>query len=388
MSAVVAHEVETRRALLRADLRSAAERVRRDPLNLSAQVKFEEVLDDFLRMNTAHGVIDGSPRWPTNHSFFRSLCAPREDRTARSVLDAWGEELRSTSSGFAGMVVPAYVTELLLGSGHQRRPLCELLGVPMSPSGVTATVSVVDTGADAEEQTVENTALTPRDIDIDDEALPLSTVAVVGSITYQAVQRMAPADLDRVVARELVAAVDARQERSIITGDGTGNGATGLLELGDTETVPLTSTDPADLLDAIAEAASGAQAVSGAPADTVVMSPRRWHALLARAGDYAAAISTASASPAVAGRVLGMDVVASGEVPTTLGTDTDEDVVVVMPRSEVFLGEVPLTARLRPEAAGSTLRASIVVERYFSFGTARPESIHIVSGAGLVDPHG
>lgn len=380
MSAVVARELETRTAMYRAALRTAAKRVADDPGDVRTQAGFEAALDDLVRVHRASDALGSDPRWG-GRSFFTTVLREFDgDPVARRRLDAWREEQRAaTSADFGGLVVPDYLTGHLVGSGHSSRPLADRLTEPMGPDGVQFIASRVSTGATAEDQEDELDAITDDDPVTTEATAPMSVAASAVQLSFQAVQRMAPDAMDRLVQREVLAAVDAQVESSIITADGSGNVPTGLLEVSGTGTYSLTSTDPADLLDALSRVSAVSAETAGTAPDTVVMAPRRWRWLLANAGTYSAALTPTS--------VLNMAVVESPSMPLTLSTDQDR--VIVLPSSEVILAERPPEVMVKRDASGlgPNLLARLMVERQYSFIVPRPAAVQIIDGAGTANPY-
>jgi len=98
-------------------------------------------------------------------------------------------------------------------------------------------------------------------------------------------------------------------------------------------------------------------------------------------------LGAATAGP-VAGRVLGMDVVASLGPPTTLGSSTNEDPVIVTRRDNIYLAETEPQIMMVKDAnnAAGTLTSRLRVYRYVAAGVFKPAGVRIISGVGLVNP--
>jgi hypothetical protein len=98
-------------------------------------------------------------------------------------------------------------------------------------------------------------------------------------------------------------------------------------------------------------------------------------------------LGAATAGP-VAGRVLGMDVVASLGTPTTLGSSTNEDRVIVTRRDNIYLAETEPQIMMVKDAnnAAGTLTSRLRVYRYVAAGVFKPAGVRIISGVGLVNP--
>jgi HK97 family phage major capsid protein len=376
-----------------ARLNRAAAEVRTNAGDAQAQLRYEQSAADVLHHR---GVLDalGSPVDATPYAdgkasyvadFIRAADGTALAERRRLAAD---REMRGLSMADNGaLVVPQYLVDRVRSSGHSLRPLCDLAAMPLPPVGGTVTLMRASTGTTAAAQATEGSTIIASDPVITDTTLPVRTVWSAMDITLQALTNADQVGLDLLVARELVGGVDAKQEQLVLNGAGTSGEPTGLLNISGIGSVSLTSTTTTSLLDAVGKAAQQSHVATGGAADTVVMHPRRWAWLLANAGDQAAAMQVATTAGPVAGRLLGLDVVTSAAVPSTLSTD--QDAVVVMQRNDLYVGEAPTAIDTQVDAASlaNNVAARIVVSRYYATGVDRPAGVVKITGTGLANPY-
>jgi hypothetical protein len=87
--------------------------------------------------------------------------------------------------------------------------------------------------------------------------------------------------------------------------------------------------------------------------------------------------------------VLNFPLLADGNIPANLGAGTNEDRVVTLRTSDVFLWEGSMRSRVLAEVLSGTLQVRLQVYNYAAFmPDRRPETISVISGTGLVAPSG
>jgi hypothetical protein len=137
------------------------------------------------------------------------------------------------------------------------------------------------------------------------------------------------------------------------------------------------------------------------PPTAIVMHPRRWAYLLAATDSTGRPLVTpdagnpmnnaatlgAVASEQVVGQMHGLPVITDPNMPTTLGTGTNEDVIHVLRASDLLLFESGIRSRVLPEVGSGNLTVRLQVYGYLAFTAGRyPKSIVEVGGSGLVAP--
>ena len=77
----------------------------------------------------------------------------------------------------------------------------------------------------------------------------------------------------------------------------------------------------------------------------------------------------------------GLPVVTDPNIPTNLGTSSNEDVIFVMRASDLVLWEDGIRARVLPETEATTLTVLIQIYSYLAFTAARyPASVVEITG--------
>jgi hypothetical protein len=95
----------------------------------------------------------------------------------------------------------------------------------------------------------------------------------------------------------------------------------------------------------------------------------------------------AVAAEQVVGQMHGLPVVTDPNLPTTLGTGTNEDVVHVLRSSDLLLWESQLRTRVLREVGSGNLTVRLQVYGYLAFTAARhPASVVELGGTGLAGP--
>jgi HK97 family phage major capsid protein len=378
----------TRQARTRAA--TAAARAQENSGDRNASVELEQSLADLVHYRQVSDALGSVPpvyRPGARRSFWADVVASSKgDRPAWERLERDAEARALSMLDAGALVVPQYLVDRLGNSGHGRRPLCDLVARPLPAEGATVTIPRISSGVTGSNQTAENSAVTDYDPTSTSETLSVRTVWAAALLSMQALARMEDGAYDLFVARELVGSIDAAQESAVINGSGSSGQPTGLLNVSGIGSVALTSTSVSSFLDAVARAAATSEGSTGRAPDTVVMAPRRWRWLLSNASTSSAAISASEGPGPVSGRVLGLDVVASAGVPTTLSTN--QDAVLVVARDELYVGESAASARVQADSQGEAdaLNSRVEVSRYYATGADRPAGVVKVTGTGLANP--
>jgi len=391
MSAL-AELLDERVAVARVKAAKAATEARAASGSTSAQAAADQAvadLDHYVALRDRLDVNRSGPYLRNNsRSFFGDVAQREHDRHAARRLADYLAEQRSTTGDYGGLVVPQYLTDDLVNSGHSGSPLVDYLRRPLPAAGMSLNVPRVTVAATAADQQTQNTAVAVSTPGTDLESAPVHTVSLAFIVAQQVLDRATDAELDVLVAREAVVAVQALQEARVVNGTGANGQPTGLLSETTARTITLSGTDAASALDAIAEAAAAIDAARETPADCVVMAARRWRWLLAAAGDRAAAISTSTGTGPVVGTVLGVPVIASNGVPVALGTSSDEDRIVVLRRGDVVVADTPVRVHRHRDSVNlaGQMTAKLVLDRYYASACVDTRGLAIITGAGTRNP--
>lgn len=336
----------------------------------------------------------------SEHSFLRDAYAAQfnndfaaQQRLARHMNEERIERRDVTSSNFAGLVVPQYLTDLAAPLARAGRPVADIARKHALPaSGLTINISRVTTGTSVAEQT-EGAAVSETNMDDTLLTLTVKTFAGQQNVSRQAIER--GTNVDSLVMADLVAAYHTAVDAEVIDKIKTGNG----------NTVTYTDASPSvgefypKLLDAIQKI----QTSFYAGPNVVVMHPRRLAWILAAVDssnrplalpsingpENAVAVGNGSVVYGNSGyRIAGLPVVTDANVPTTL--NTDQDAVYVGNTQELHLWEEgdgsPMMLRFeQPKAA--ELDVTMIVYGYSAATVGRyPKAWAEIIGTGLAAP--
>ena len=346
-----------------------------------------------------------------NVSFFSDLYNSQfngdidaSDRIRRHRQESQLEQRDGTTASFAGLVVPQYLTDLAADLARAGRPFADqCTNLPLPGDGMTINISRVTTGSTAAVQATENAAISETDIDDTLLTVDVRTIASGQQISRQAIER--GTGVDSLIAADMMGAMSAQLESQIIIGSGSSGQLEGVRNVTGQTTVTYTDASPtvSELFPKIIDALQGVNASRFAPADLIVMHPRRLGFLQAGLDTTGRPIilptnnvpQNAIGTGPVAGygntgvQIAGVPVVTSGAVPTNTGAGGNQDEIYVVRRSDMLLFEQPgQPALVRYDAtAGLNLTATLVAYEYACFIAGRyPASIATISGTGLVTP--
>lgn len=310
------------------------------------------------------------------------------------------------TSAMVGLVPPQYLGDLYVEVARAGRPFANLCSaLPLPEHGMTVNLSRITTGSSVAAQNGENTAVSETEMDDALLTIDVRTIAGQQNISRQLFERSQP-DIDMVIFRDLAAAYAAELNRQCITGTGINGELRGVLNTSGIESVTYTDATPTvgELYPKLADAVQRVQSHVYRGPSHIVMHPRRW-------GWFQAALDSSSrplvtptaAGPSnatglgisqgygeTAGYLLGLPVVTDASIPTNLGAGTNEDTILVVAASELFLweqaGGSPFTLRFEDGGSG-TLTVKLVAYGYSAFTAGRyPKASVAIGGTGLVAP--
>ena len=308
-----------------------------------------------------------------------------------------------TTSNYAGLVVPQYLTQLAAELARAGRPFANLCTpMPLGSSGMTLNISRVTTGSSAAVQ-VENAEISDTTIDDTLLTVDIRTVAAGQQISRQALER--GEGIDALIMADLESAIATTLDEGCIYGDGTSGALLGLNNITGKNAITYTDGSPTvaefypKLMDAIQQINSNRYAGP----DLIIMHPRR-AAWLAAAVDgqnrplvlpQTNVPSNAMGTGPVAGyglnglQLAGIPVVADANISTTGGASNTEDSVFVVRRADMLLFESPGAPSMvrMDQTLGGQLTVKLVAYQYAAAVFGRyPAAISKVSGTGLVAP--
>jgi len=347
----------------------------------------------------------------SNVSFFSDMYQSQfyGDPAATQRLNRHRDEMAvehrdGTSANYAGLVVPQYLTQLAAELARAGRPTADqCTTLPLGDSGLSIEVSRVTTGASAAVQAAENDAVSETDIDDTLLTVPVRTIASGQQISRQAIER--GTGVDALIAADMMGAVATTLDDQILNGSGSSGQMLGIRNVSGINSVTYTDASPtaAELYSKVVDGIQQVNSNRYAGADLIIMHPRRLAFMQAgvdgsnrplvvptqNVPQNAMGVGPVAGYGNTGASIAGLPVVTDANIPTNLGSGTNEDVIIVARRSDLLLFEdagAPAMARME-QTAGLNLTVTLVSYQYAAFTAGRyPASISTISGTGLVTP--
>ena len=345
------------------------------------------------------------------HSFFTDLYRSelKGDPTSRERIGKHQsrelEKFAITTGTLGGIIPPAYLIDLYAKASRNGRVFADQCnGQPLPDVGMSIILPRLTVGLSAGSQVTESTALTTSDPTEVDLTVPVRTIGGYSPVSRQAIERAAYSDT--ILFEDLVARYWAQLDTQAINGAGTSGTFLGLLNTSgiststaSTATISGVWPKIADLIQQINVAVGGL----GYTADKIVMHPRRWgffeaaldtngRPLIVPSGNAYNAMGTDSNNApdyGLVGQMHGLPVYTDANIPTTLGSGTNQDPIIVMASRVVHLFERssdPVTLSFEQQA-GTSLQVQLIAYGYAAFTAGRyPAASGTVNGVGLVPP--
>jgi HK97 family phage major capsid protein len=353
-------------------------------------------------------------------SFFADAWRMQQgDVSARERLERHGREVvvegegvskrATTTSSFAGLVVPQYLVDLAAPVAQAGRPFANTCqGLSLPEQGMVFYITRGTTAAATAVQATQNTAVQNTDQVFSDIQVNVQTIAGQQEVSRQSLERGTPG-LDSLVYLDLAGSYAVNVDTRIITG--TGTGTLGIQNAGGTQATAFTAAaTPATFYTKTAGAVNSVLTGRFLPPTYILMHPRRWAWLIGQSDSTNRplvvpvgqnpqnALANFGNTPEygqVVGFLQGLPVVTDANVPTAVGTGP-EDLVFVYRHNDCLLWEEGdgLPRQLRfDERLGNQLTVNLVVYGYIAFTAQRyPSAVSIVggnagtAGFGLVAP--
>lgn len=343
------------------------------------------------------------------HIFFRDLAyANRGDLDAQQRLQRHASEMRvelrdiTTTAGAGGeFVPPLWLNNQWVELLRAARPTADAVTKFPLPAGTNSiNLPKLSGGGATAIQPSENSGVQETDPTTTSVSAPVRTIAGQVDMSRQLFEFSQPG-LDEVLFRDLARDYATKLDIQVISGSGLSGQAKGLRTVSGINTVTYTDSTPTaaeawpKITDAIQRITS-----SFLNPDTIVMHPRRAGWFLAatdttgrplfNAGAPMNAMGTISGTVAngFAGGLQGMRVVIDPNIPTNIGTNTREDVILVFDSSQVYLWEegAPRT-RVFEDVGSGTMTVRLSVYGFFAFLAERyAAGISVITGTGMDPP--
>jgi HK97 family phage major capsid protein len=267
---------------------------------------------------------------------------------------------------------------------------------------MTLNISRVTTGSATAIQATENSAV--QETNMDDTLLTIDVRTIAGQqdVSRQAIER--GSGVDSLVMNDLAAAYAANLDLQVLNGTGSSGQHLGILNttgIGSQTYTAATATIAGlwpKLIATIGDIGSNRYL----PCDALIFAPRRWSWIIAQLdGNSRPLVLPAASGPTNAmgvgdaagveavGQIAGVPCFTDGNMPTNLGSGTDEDRIIAIRRADQLLWEqgngAPAPLRME-QTAGGNLTVKMVVYAYSGFTAGRyPTAVSVLGGTGLND---
>jgi HK97 family phage major capsid protein len=342
-------------------------------------------------------------------SFVRDLYLAqlKDNGEARQRIDRHQQfevEQRAVATGtLGGIIPPQYLIDLYAKASRNGRVFADQANQQTLPDqGMSVIVPRLTQGLAAAAQATESTTVTTQDPTETDLTVNVRTIAGYSPVSRQTLERAAYSD--EILFEDLIARYWAQLDTQCINGAGTAGTILGALNVAGIATSTSSTATVAGVWPKIADLIQQVNTNMGGigyVATKIVMHPRRW-------GFFAAALDSQNrpllpvSGPAFnvmgtgneagygfVGMTHGLPVYTDANIPTNLGTNTNEDRIIVFADPVVHLWERdndPVTLSFEQQA-GTSLQVQLIAYGYAAFTAGRyPGAFGVVQGAGLVPP--
>jgi HK97 family phage major capsid protein len=272
------------------------------------------------------------------------------------------------------------------------------------PAGTDSiSVPAITTGTSVAAQATQNTAVSETDLVTATVTAPVRTYGGISDCSVQLVEQ-SPIAFDQVIFSDLAAAHAKAIDEGVISGTGSSGTHEGILNADTVNAVTYTATTPtaAGLFPKLADAVQQINSKRFAAPNAIVMHPRRWGFLLASLDSSnrplvvpnssvpqnAVATFGDVAAEAFAGTLMGLPVYLDANIPTNLGSGTNEDRIIVGKFDDAFLYEGAPKAEVFRETLSAELTVRFRLYNFSAYTAERyaGENFSVISGTGLVTP--
>lgn len=314
------------------------------------------------------------------------------------------ERYAVATSTLGGIIPPQYLVDLYAKAQRFGRVFADQCRHEDLPEqGMSLIVPRLTQGLSAGIQASEGAAASTQDPVETDLTVPVRTIAGYSPVSRQTLERAAYSEA--ILFEDLVARYNATLDTQCLNGSGSSGQHTGVINQSGVSTATISSWSAANAWAALAgetgviAAINSWAATVGAVADKIVMHPRRWGAFLGLLDsnnrplfgiggfdNYAAMGGGEAPAYGRVGAMLGCEVYTDANIPTNLGTGTNQDDIIVMASQAVILWERPddpVTLAFEQQA-GTSLQVQLIAYGYSAFTAGRyPAAAGVVSGTGL-----
>jgi HK97 family phage major capsid protein len=312
------------------------------------------------------------------------------------------EKRDSGSANFAGLVIPQYLVSEFAGIRRPGRPVLDIsTNAALPAQGMTVNIGRLTTGVTSYVQASENTA--PTESSPDDTLLTVNvnTVASMFDISKQAVLR--GTGVETQLLGDAVRSYQSRLDGLAVNGSGSSGEHRGILNTSGINATTYTDASPtwAEFFPKLVEAIQNISSNFYGGATHIVAHPSLigcWLRALdstnrplfnATAGNPFNAPGTFDRPAYDMGglQILGIPVIADANVPTNLGTGTNETAVIVGDFRESYIWEdnagSPLFVRFEQPDGNIAIRTVVFGFSAYTAGKY-PTAFSAITGTGLI----
>jgi HK97 family phage major capsid protein len=274
----------------------------------------------------------------------------------------------------------------------------------LPPGTDSINVPKVSTGTATGVQTADAGAVTSVDMTDTFVTAPVRTLAGQQDTALQLLDQ-SPVGFDEIVFSDLIADYNQLVDTQAWNGSGTAGQLKGALNVSGINAITYTDATPTlpelylPSMQALSQSARKRKVMPSA----VFLTPQRWFWMASQLDSQnrpfilpetqapfnPLALQTGGDVEGPVGRMLNIPLLADGNIPQNLGAGTNEDRVVTMRTSDLFLWEGSMRTRVLTEILSGTLQVRFQVYNYVAFmPDRRPETISVISGTGLIAPAG
>lgn len=331
--------------------------------------------------------------------------AAAKDRLERHAMEmaAEGETLEeraTTTTSFAGLIVPQYLTEQAALLARAGRPVANTaISLELPDQGMQFLIPRGTTGAGTAIQATENASVQNTDEVWANVTIPVATIAGQQDISRQSLERGVPG-IDQLVYMDLAGAYAVNLDSQVISGTGSSGQVLGIQNTAgiNQATAFTAAATPTTFYSKMAGQLAAIETTRFLPPTVIAMHPRRWNWLVAQVDTAGRPLVVPNANIAfnpmavqdslpdygrVVGTMQGLPVITDANLPTAVGTGP-EDIVFVYRAEDLLLWEdgdgMPRQLRFE-QTLGNQLTIKLVVYGYVAFTAGRyPTAVGVVGG--------
>ncbi|RJQ68085.1 phage major capsid protein [Pseudonocardiaceae bacterium YIM PH 21723] len=325
-------------------------------------------------------------------------------RGSASVFESRTNPNRTDGQG-GYFVPPLWLVDEFIDLPRYGRPLANAVRNLALPTGTdSVNVPKIATGTRTGVQTADAGAVVSQDLTDTFVNAPVRTIAGQQDVAMQLLDQ-SPISFDEVIFSDLIADYNMQLDTQCWTGTGSSGQVLGVLNVSGVNAVTYTDASPTlplmypSLMKALSQVATKRKAMP----NSVWQTPSRWFWMAAQLDGQSrplvlpeanspfnpALLQTGGDVEGPVGRLSNFPIMADGNIPNNLGGGSNEERIVAMRTSDIFLWEGAMKTRVLPEVLSGTLQVRFQLYNYAAFmANRRPESISVISGTGVIAPSG